>query len=78
MIFGNSALGTALMQDKQTAGMDLPQKMLVWEDSEGVVRVSYNDPQYFKSRHEILNSDETIATFETGQDNLSNAAARLN
>ena len=35
VIFGNPQGGTALMQDQQSAGIDLPLKALVWEDSDG-------------------------------------------
>ncbi|NOK58041.1 MAG: DUF302 domain-containing protein [Chloroflexi bacterium AL-W] len=45
IVFGNPNLGTPLMQNQQTTGLDLPQKFLVWEDANGV-NVTYNDPQY--------------------------------
>ncbi len=53
VVFGNPAAGTPLMQQQRSAAIDLPQKMLVWEDAEGVVRVTYNDPNYLASRHGI-------------------------
>jgi uncharacterized protein (DUF302 family) len=44
LIFGNPNLGTPLMQESQTIGLDLPQKILVWQNAEGAVHLSYNDP----------------------------------
>ena len=44
LIFGNPKVGTPLMQCSQTVAIDLPQKALIWEDNEGSVWFSYNDP----------------------------------
>jgi uncharacterized protein (DUF302 family) len=51
VIFGNPKGGTALMQDRQSAGIDLPLKALVWQDSDGKVWLSYNDPAWIAQRH---------------------------
>lgn len=51
LIFGNPAGGTPLMECAQTMGIDLPQKMLVWEDDKGQAWVAYNDPAYLLQRH---------------------------
>jgi uncharacterized protein (DUF302 family) len=51
VIFGNPQGGTALMQDRQTAGIDLPLKALVWQDSDGKVWLGYNDPAWIAQRH---------------------------
>jgi len=53
IIFGNPVAGSKLMLKKQTAAIDLPQKMLVWKDKGGRVRISYNDPYYIADRHGI-------------------------
>ncbi len=50
-IFGNAKGGTPLMQAAQTAGIDLPLKVLVWQDDKGVTQVSYNDPAWIAKRH---------------------------
>ena len=74
IIFGNPNLGTPLMQNAQTTALDLPQKMLVWTDAEGVGHVSYNDPAFLVERHGITENEEVL-TINTGAlDNLSNAA----
>ena len=53
VIFGNPQGGTALMQDQQSAGIDLPLKALVWEDSDGKTWLSYNDPNWIARRHSL-------------------------
>jgi uncharacterized protein (DUF302 family) len=51
LIFGNSQGGTPLMECSQTAGIDLPLKVLVWENSAKQVWLGYNDPSYLAARH---------------------------
>jgi uncharacterized protein (DUF302 family) len=51
VIFGNPKGGTALMQDRQSAGIDLPLKALVWEDADGKIWLSYNYPAWIAQRH---------------------------
>jgi len=41
------------MQAAQTAGIDLPLKALVWQDANGVVNLTYNDPSWIAARHEL-------------------------
>ena len=51
LIFGNARGGTPLMQAKQSIGIDLPLKALVWEDADGKVWLSYNEPVWIAQRH---------------------------
>ena len=53
LIFGNPKGGTPLMQAAPTAAIDLPLKALIWEDVDGRVRLTYNDPAYLAQRHHI-------------------------
>jgi len=53
VVFGNPAAGTPLMQAAQTAGIDLPLKALVWQDADGTVKLTYNDPSWIAGRHKI-------------------------
>jgi uncharacterized protein (DUF302 family) len=53
IIFGNARTGTPLMQTCQRAGIDLPLKALVWEDGDGTVWLSYNDPAWIARRHAL-------------------------
>ncbi len=51
VIFGAAKGGTPLMQAAATAGIDLPLKILVWQDEAGETQVSYNDPFWLAKRH---------------------------
>lgn len=51
LIFGNPKLGTPAMQDAQTAGLDLPLRVLVYADAEGVVHVTYRAPDTLVEEH---------------------------
>ena len=51
LIFGNPKAGTPLMVASPLAAIDLPLKILVWEDSDAAVWISYNSPAYLQSRH---------------------------
>jgi uncharacterized protein (DUF302 family) len=53
LIFGNPKAGTPLMIASPTAALDLPLKILVWEDAEGHVLISYNSPAYLQTRHAL-------------------------
>ena len=71
IIFGNPNLGTQLMQNQQSVGIDLPQKILVWEDEVGQVNASYNDPQYLQNRHNLTGLDDVLATTSNALGGLS-------
>jgi uncharacterized protein (DUF302 family) len=67
LIFGHPKGGTPLMQDKQTAGIDLPVKALVWEDEEGTVWLTYNEAAWLATRHELgASSKNAIEAIEAG------------
>ncbi len=51
LIFGNPQGGTPFIECAQTVGIDLPLKVLVWEDVTGQVWLGYNDPLYLAKRH---------------------------
>jgi uncharacterized protein (DUF302 family) len=53
LIFGNPRGGTPLMLASPSAAIDLPLKILVAEDAQGKVWISYNSPEYLKERHAL-------------------------
>lgn len=53
MLLGNPALGSHLFTSRQSAGIDLPLKAVVWEDAAGRVWFGYNDPSWIAERHGI-------------------------
>ena len=60
VIFGNPKVGSPLMLCSQSIAIDLPQKALIWEDANGQVWLSYNDPAYLKLRHDTQGCDEVL------------------
>jgi uncharacterized protein (DUF302 family) len=53
IIFGSPKVGTALMTSDQRVGIDLPLKVLAWQDAEGKVWLSYNSPDFLFGRFAI-------------------------
>jgi uncharacterized protein (DUF302 family) len=53
LIFGNPQGGTPVMLAAPTSAIDLPLKILVWEDGLGKAWLSYNSPAYLQGRHSI-------------------------
>ena len=65
-IFGSPKAGTPIMLAAPSAAIDLPLKILIWEDSAGRTWVSYNSPEYLEQRHHIPSELlENIAIVET-------------
>jgi len=53
LIFGSPKAGTPLMLAAPSIAIDLPLKILVWEDAQGKVWLSYNSPEYLEQRHGV-------------------------
>jgi uncharacterized protein (DUF302 family) len=53
VVFGNPRGGTPLMQAAPTIAIDLPLKILIWEDAAANVWISYNTPEYLAERHHL-------------------------
>jgi uncharacterized protein (DUF302 family) len=53
LIFGNPKGGTPLMLAAPTAALDLPLKILVWEDGAGKVWVTYNSVEFLRQRYNL-------------------------
>jgi uncharacterized protein (DUF302 family) len=75
VIFGSPAVGTKLIQCGQTIGIDLPLKALIWEDEQGAIWLSYNDPKYLVTRHAITGCDEIVKKIEAVLSGLAKTAA---
>ena len=61
ILFGNPRGGTPLMQASQTIGIDLPLRALIWQDASGKTWVSYNEPSWLATRHNVSGIDEKVA-----------------
>jgi len=66
LIFGNAKAGTPLMQADQTMGIDLPLKALVWQDADGKVWLSYNEPGWLATRHRLPAATKATVDAMTG------------
>ena len=53
LIFGNPKAGTPLMIASPSIAIDLPMKVLIWEDADGKVWISYDDSAYLRARHAL-------------------------
>lgn len=55
LIFGDPKAGTPLMLAAPSSAIDLPLKVLVWQDEAGSTQIAYNSPAYLAARHGIPN-----------------------
>jgi uncharacterized protein (DUF302 family) len=53
LIFGSPKAGTPVMLAAPSIAIDLPLKILVWQDADGKTRISYNAPEYLRDRHNV-------------------------
>ena len=74
IMFGNPTAGTPLMNCEQSVAIDLPQKILISEDADKKVWLSYNHPEYLKTRHNIKGCDTEIANIAKALNSVSKAA----
>ena len=74
IIFGNPKVGTPLMQCAQSVAIDLPQKALIWQDAQGQVWLSYNDPNYLVERHQIAGCGDVIKKVAKALGNFAKSA----
>jgi uncharacterized protein (DUF302 family) len=69
LIFGNPKAGTPLMTAAPSIAIDLPLKLLVWEDAAGKAWISYNDSAYLQARHglppELVRNIAVVETLAT-------------
>jgi uncharacterized protein (DUF302 family) len=76
LIFGSPKAGTPLMQSKQTIGIDLPLKILGWQDADGKVWITYNDPAWLARRHRLgAEAQASVNALANLLANLAKAAA---
>jgi uncharacterized protein (DUF302 family) len=73
-IFGNPQVGTRLMQCEQTAAIDLPLKVLVWQDSTSAIWVGYEAPARLSERHKVKGCQDVIDRFSAALAGLAAVA----
>ena len=74
-VFGNPRAGTLLMDKQRTAAIDLPLKVLIWEDA-GKVKIAYNDPAWIARRHGIDPALPVLGTITKTIQGFAAAAAQ--
>ncbi len=73
LIFGNPQAGTPLMQSRQTIGLDLPLRVLIWEDEAGKVWLTYHPVEVLAQRHNLADH-EAVKALGAALANLAHAA----
>ena len=76
LLFGNARGGTPLMQANQQAGIDLPLRVLAWEDASGKTWLCYNDPGWIARRHGLGHAtDQMVETLTAALAAIAHKAA---
>ncbi len=76
IVFGNPKAGTPLILCAQEVAIDLPQKVLVYEDLSGKTWLVYNNPHYLKQRHNMVGCDDMLEKVAAVLKNLASAAVK--
>jgi len=57
LIFGNPKVGTPLMNESPLVALDLPMKVLAWQDEKSQTWIAYLNPSRLQARHNIKNTE---------------------
>ncbi len=75
VMFGAPAIGTPIMQENIKAGLDLPIRVLIWDDG-GQTKIGYLDPAALKARYAIDGADKAIKGMTGALDKFTSGAAK--
>jgi len=75
IIFGNPKMGTMLMQDDMSMGLDLPLKILVYMDEKGHTQMAYRNASSFKKSHTII-KEKILKKVDSALDNITTKAGQ--
>ena len=76
LIFGKGRGGPKLISASPTAALDLPLKIIAWEDKNGQVWVAYTTADYMKKRHNIQGRDKVIANINKRLESITSEALK--
>ena len=76
VLFGNPAIGSQLMAESQSIGIDLPLKALIFEDENGAIWVEVNDIRHLAKRHGIAPNHPVVGRIAGGLEIVTNAATQ--
>ena len=75
VMFGNPKLGTPLMLSAPAIAIDLPMRMVAWQDKAGKVWIGYTAPDMLKQRYGIKDREEQFKSMTGALDGLAKAAS---
>lgn len=75
VMFGNPKLGTPILQAAPQAGLDLPIRVLIWDDN-GATKIGYLDPADFKARYDVEGADKSFEMMTGALGKLTDAASK--
>lgn len=75
VMFGNPKIGTPILQAAPRAGLDLPNRVLIWDDA-GQTRIGYLDPAELKARHKVEGADQAFDVMTEALGKLTDAASK--
>lgn len=70
VMFGSARAGAPTVRTRQTLAIDLPLRVLIWQDDKGATRLAYNDPAWLLGRHGVADD----ANVEMMNEVLANVA----
>jgi len=73
IVFGKAELGTKLMQQDPKVGLDLPLRVLVYEDKDGSTKMAYRDGSWLKNKH-VIDAPKIIQKINKGMDTITTQA----
>lgn len=76
LIFGNPKLGTPLMQSNRLIGLDLPMRVLAWQDDAGQTWLAYEKPESLKTTYGIRDRNIAFATMGQALEKLVGEAVK--
>ncbi|MDF1607039.1 DUF302 domain-containing protein [Hoeflea sp. YIM 152468] len=75
VMFGNPKIGTPILQAAPRTGLDLPNRVLIWDD-QGETRIGYLDPAELKQRYDVEGADQAFDTMAGALGKLTDAASQ--
>ena len=75
VIFGNPKLGTPILQADSRAGLELPNRVLIWDDN-GQTKIGYLDPAQIRKRYGIEGADQAFQMMAGALEKLTDAATQ--
>lgn len=75
ILFGNPKMGTVLMHQDITTGLDLPLRILVYKDKDGAVKMAYRDGKWIASEHSI-DAEKLLLNMNSALENIAEKAGQ--